>query len=186
MDVMTEGGVGALSISEVARRVGVRGPSLYKYFPSLHAVYDALFARGILANDRAVRVAIDDLPHGADRIRAASLATVRWCVENPALAQLLYWRPVPGFTPSPQTFAASVGGMQEVRAELGAAVRLGQLHHDADSDEAVRLLTVVMSGLISQQMANEPHVAYETGVFTRLTDEALDMFFTHYAPTRRA
>ena len=25
----------------------MRQPSLYKYFPSLHAVYDALFARGV-------------------------------------------------------------------------------------------------------------------------------------------
>ena len=46
VQIMTEQGVGALTISEVARRMGIGGPSLYKYFPSLHAVYDLLFARG--------------------------------------------------------------------------------------------------------------------------------------------
>ena len=32
--VMDEVGVAGLSMSEVARRVGIRPPSLYKYFPS--------------------------------------------------------------------------------------------------------------------------------------------------------
>ena len=41
--VMTEEGVNGLSLAEVARRLGVQPPSLYKYFPSLMSVYDALF-----------------------------------------------------------------------------------------------------------------------------------------------
>ena len=45
-EVMTEEGVNGLSLAEVARRLGVQPPSLYKYFPSLMAVYDALFRRG--------------------------------------------------------------------------------------------------------------------------------------------
>ena len=32
--IMEELGVGGLSMSEIARRVGMRQPSLYKYFPS--------------------------------------------------------------------------------------------------------------------------------------------------------
>ena len=43
VQVMTEEGVNGLSLSEVARRLGVQPPSLYKYFPSLMAVYDELF-----------------------------------------------------------------------------------------------------------------------------------------------
>jgi hypothetical protein len=44
------------------------------------------------------------------------------------------------------------------------------------------LFTIVLSGLISQQMANEPGADYDTGSFTRLTDAAFDMFFARYAP----
>ena len=44
--VMTQEGVNALSLAEIARRLGVQPPSLYKYFPSLMAVYDELFRRG--------------------------------------------------------------------------------------------------------------------------------------------
>ena len=43
---MTEYGVGGLSLGEVARRMGLRTPSLYVYFDSKNAVYDAVFARG--------------------------------------------------------------------------------------------------------------------------------------------
>ncbi|CAN5126438.1 MAG: TetR/AcrR family transcriptional regulator [Nocardioidaceae bacterium] len=178
--IMAEHGVGALTISEVARRMGLRGPSLYKYFPGLHAVYDALFARGVAANAAAVSVAIEPHPRGTERIRAAVQATVRWCIENPALAQLLYWRPVPGFTPTPDSFAASTETMAQAQAEFAEAVRLRQLAPTADSDEGVRLLTVVMSGLITQQMANEPGVAYRAGRFSGLTDQMIDMFFAHF------
>jgi len=180
LEIMTEHGVGALTVSEMGRRMGMRGPSLYKYFPSLHAVYDLAFARGMRAQQNAVWAVIEFLPRGVERIRAAAQATVAWTVDNPALAQLLFWRPVPGFQPSPDTFQASVSDMDELRAEFAEAVRLGQLEPSADSVEAVRLLTVVMSGLISQQMANEPQVPYDIGVFTRLTDEAMDMFLAHY------
>src|SRR5689334_13471355 len=44
--VMAERGVAALNLTEVARRVGLRQPSLYQYFDSRTTVYDALFERG--------------------------------------------------------------------------------------------------------------------------------------------
>ena len=177
---MEESGVGALTVSEVARRSGMRAPSLYKYFPSLHAIYDALFARGVAGELTAVGEAVTGYDPGTDRIRAGGRAVVRWCVENPALAQLLHWRAVPGFEPSGETFAASRAQMSWLREEFAAAARQRQLHRRADSDEAVRMFTVTLSGLITQQLANQPGVAFEQGDFTRLTDQALDMFFHHY------
>jgi AcrR family transcriptional regulator len=182
MDLMTTEGVGALSVSEVARRMGIRGPSLYKYFPSRHAMYDALFARGLAEQQAAVRSAVDGLPRGLPRIRAGAAAVVRWAVEHPALAQLLHWRPVPGFEPSPTVFAPAEGEMVDVRAEFAEAVRLGELAPGADSDDVVRLYTVVLSGLISQQLANQPGARYADGVFSRLTDTAIDQFLAAHTP----
>src|SRR5215469_5208524 len=179
--IMEEAGVGGLSMSEIARRLGMRQPSLYKYFPSLHAVYDALFARGLEGSGAAVRAAIAEGPGGVVTIRAAGRALVRWAVENPALAQLQYWRPVPGFAPTATTFEPSVRLMDQLRAAFVAAARAGELHPNAASAEAPRLFTIVLSGLISQQMANEPGAGFDTGMFTSLTDSALDMFFARYA-----
>ena len=81
---------------------------------------------------------------------------MRWAVEHPALAQLLHWRPVPGFEPSPTVFAPSVEDQDDLRAEFAEAVRLGQLAPEADSDDVVRLFTALLSGLISQQLATSP------------------------------
>ncbi len=46
VEIMAEQGVAGLSIGEIARRMGIRPPSLYVYFDSKNALYDALFARG--------------------------------------------------------------------------------------------------------------------------------------------
>jgi AcrR family transcriptional regulator len=183
--IMEEAGVGGLSMSEIARRLGMRQPSLYKYFPSLHAVYDAVFARGLAGTGAAIEAAVGEGPRGVVTIRAAGRALVRWAVENPALAQLLYWRPVPGFAPTAATFAPSVALMDRLRAAFAAAVQAGELHPQAATEEAPRLFTIVLSGLISQQLANEPGAGYDSGMFTSLTDAALDMFFARYAPPGR-
>ena len=37
-------GLGALSMRDLGARVGLRAQSLYVYFPSKHAIYDAMFA----------------------------------------------------------------------------------------------------------------------------------------------
>jgi AcrR family transcriptional regulator len=182
LGLMGEEGVGALSVSEVARRMGIRGPSLYKYFPSRHAFYDALFARGLAAQQAAVRAAIDGVPRGVPRIRAGAVAVVSWAVEHPELAQLLHWRPVPGFEPSPEVFAPAEDEMLDVHAEFAEAVRLGQLRPSAASEDAVRLYTVVLSGLISQQLANQPGVPFADGAFSRLTDAAIELFLSAHAP----
>ena len=180
--VMTESGVAGLTLSEVARRMAVQPPSLYKYFRSLHAIYDALFARGLDRYWQAVSGALDGVVGGERRLRAGCRAGVEWAVTNPALAQLLFWRPVPDFAPSPETFAASVDQMAFTRQELDAAVAEGELAAGTDVDEANRMLTVVLGGLISQQMANQPGVSYADGQFSQLTDRAIDMYMDHYRP----
>ena len=46
IELMETEGVAALSLSAVARRLGMQPPSLYQYFPSKMAIFDALFQRG--------------------------------------------------------------------------------------------------------------------------------------------
>ena len=143
-------------------------------------MYDALFARGLAAEASAVRDAAERAAPGVDQLRAGGVALVRWAIDNPALSQLLHWRPVPGFAPAPETFARSREDNAAARAVFAEAVRLGQLRQEADSVEALRLWTVVLSGVMSQQMANEPGVAFDQGAFSRLTDAAIEMFLSAY------
>lgn len=106
---------------------------------------------------------------------------------NRGLAPLLFWRPIPGFEPSPSSYILAQDLVERSRADLAAAVRRGELAPHADSDEVFRLYTSLSAGLCSQQMANEPDATYESGLFTSLTDQALDMFVQHHAaPSRKA
>jgi AcrR family transcriptional regulator len=183
IEIMAEEGVAALSLAQVARRMGMRPPSLYQYFPSKLAIYDALFERGMreaaeLLDQHQSKLAED--PLGV--IAAGQAAHFSWVMANPVLAQLMYWRPVPGFEPSPQAFEAAVRQLDLLRAALRAAVDAGQLAPAAASEDGVALYTVLMSGVISQQLANEPSAPAGTGRFTRLTTTALDMFVRYYAP----
>ncbi|MGV1009561.1 MAG: TetR/AcrR family transcriptional regulator [Dermatophilaceae bacterium] len=186
-EIVAEHGVGAVTVSEVARRLGMRAPSLYKYFPSLHALYDALFARG----QRCIAAYVDDAARdrdpGLDRLREASRACVRWTTtrDGRSLGPLMHWRPIPGFEPSPASYAPSQAFSQRMRDDLATAVRNHQLRPAADTDETLRLLTVVISGICSQQMANQPAAPYDEGLYTSLTDRALDMFVRQHSPRRR-
>src|SRR5688572_14993300 len=69
-DVMDERGVNGLSLSEIARRLGVQPPALYKYFESLAALYDELFRRGHLEHLRQVRDAMEAAEPGLDAVHA--------------------------------------------------------------------------------------------------------------------
>lgn len=183
--IVTEQGAGAVTLAEIARRMGIRPPSLYKYFPSLHGVYDALFARGNERLVAAVEHATSELEPGLERLLEANRAILRWGMHNQGLAALLFWRPIPGFQPSPESFAPAQRLVDDARADLAAAVRAGDLVAEADSDTALRLLTTLSAGVGSQQLANEPDATYETGSFTALTDDVLELFVQRYAPTRR-
>src|SRR3954471_7123746 len=93
-------GVAGLTVSAVARVLGVKPPSIYKYFDSRMAIYDALFRRGQPANLDPLRDPRGGVAPGLPAIEAGLEATGRWAIGHPVLAQLLFWRPVPGYVPT--------------------------------------------------------------------------------------
>ena len=132
---MTTEGVNGLSLAEVARRLGVQPPSLYKYFPSLMAIYDALFLEGQRDNLAAMRDGMAGTEPGLDALIAGLEASGRWCLANRAVAELLFWRPVPSFHPSPEAFALSMEMVELQRGALADAVDKGQLGPGANDEQ---------------------------------------------------
>jgi AcrR family transcriptional regulator len=184
IQVMAEEGVAGLSLSEVARRMGIQPPSLYKYFPSKLALYDALFQRGARESLAVYRAAAAQAEPGWAALVAGAEAVMRLGLDHQVVAQLLNWRPVPGFEPSPEAFAPSIEFVQEARRLLQVAVDRGELHPDAASEEGTALLSVLVTGVISQQLANQPQASWEQGRFTRLTPRVLELFRCAYPPER--
>ncbi|MER6948094.1 TetR/AcrR family transcriptional regulator [Nonomuraea sp. NPDC000554] len=182
LDVMAEEGVAGLSLSTVARRLGVQPPSLYRYFASRNAVYDALFALGQQGYLDAVREAAESHPPGLRALGASYEAGARWIMANQVLAQLLFWRPVPGFTPSEQAYAPALAIRAHFAALIGDAVEQGELHPDATSEEGLDLAAALIAGLVSQQLSNQPDAGYEQGRFTRLVPRLPALLAAAYPP----
>ncbi|HUO48443.1 MAG TPA: TetR/AcrR family transcriptional regulator [Acidimicrobiales bacterium] len=187
-DVMNEEGVNGLSLSEVARRLGVKPPSIYKYFDSLMAIYDVLFERGQQANLDVMRDAMDGIEPGLDALAAGLEASCRWCLSHPAIAQLMFWRPVPSFEPTSKAMDPSADMVRLQRQALADASAAGQLGPGADSDEALFLVSIFVSGLLGQAMANEPGVPWGEGRFRPLFPKLLGTLAALYPPqaTRRS
>jgi AcrR family transcriptional regulator len=186
-DVMAEEGVAGLTLGEVARRMGIRPPSLYVYFNGKNALYDALFERGY----RALLTAMEKVRDSTEalepitRAHTFSAEMVRWSVEHPAYSPLMFWRPVPGFTPSEAAYAPAVALSQQGMEFLTDLQVHGALDQGVDLSRAFRTWTAYISGIVSQQLANAPGEPFETGTFTSTLPDMVAMWLAHYAPTER-
>ena len=106
--------------------VGMRAQSLYSYFPSKHAIYDAMFAQG----NRALldRYAEMDAADAGDRGREDADARLcrlnriwlQFCAEDPVRHQLLIQRPIPGFVPSTESYRLAAEVLDLKRAAVHA------------------------------------------------------------------
>ena len=179
-DVMTEDGVNGLSLAEVARRLGVQPPSIYKYFSSLMAIYDALFRRGQVEHLEVMRQAMAGPHPGLEALTAGLEASGRWLLANRAIAQLMFWRPVPSFEPSAEALAPSVEMVALQRAAMADAVAAGELGPEADSEEAVYLVSTLIVGVLSQAMANEPGLGWGEDRFTPTFPKLMKLFAAAY------
>ena len=190
VEVMAEMGAAGMTLGEVARRMGVRPPSLYVYFPSKAALCDAIFERGWREAAEAVsplEEALAARPDVSVLLTGVADTFVTWAVEHPGFAQLMFWRPVPSWEPSSAAYGPALELRERMTGMLRELRRQGGLRRDLDVDEAADAWTVLLSGLISQLLANEPGVPLLASRFGRLVPPVVRMFLAEYAapPGRR-
>src|SRR4029077_1360038 len=139
-------GLAALNLRDLAAKVGMQPPSLYSYFDSKHAIYDAMFLQGnmeLLARYEALPESTDPV----EALRAGGRLFVEFGVEDPARAMLLFMRTIPGFEPSQETYDVAVRIVELSKARM---TRCGI------PVEYFDLWTSLLSGVVWQQIANEP------------------------------
>lgn len=168
-DIAAESGLGAVSLHEVARRVGIRQPSLYGYVSSKLDLYDAMFTQAyeqLLARLDAVP------PSGTAREQLVALTrtVLEFVVENPPRQQLLFQRTIPGFEPSAASYALA---RRLIDRTTGLLAALG-----ADRPAHLDIYTALVAGLGSQQVANDPG----GDRWTRHLETLLDLFLDHLVP----
>jgi AcrR family transcriptional regulator len=164
-------GIAGLTLRGLARELGVSQPSLYEYFASKNALYDAMFAEGnrqLLARLDALR-----LPSNPRRaVKSFVRAFVEFALDDDARAQLLFSRPIPGFEPSPASYAKA----QEVLDRMVSLLTADGMTDAGDVD----CFIAMVGGVIAAQTSNEPG----GNRWVRHLDRLVDLYVDNARPRR--
>jgi len=164
--IADEEGIGAVALSEVARRVGMRAPSLYNYFPSKHAIVDAMFQQGAVEFRDTMSAPLEARGR-RESVRAIAFRFMDFALARPARFELLFHRPVPGFFPTeaaytPALEADAVVSERLVDAGLGDPVL--QAYCRAS-----------ITGIANQQIANQLDPQFNVDMVDAAVDVVLAM-----------
>ena len=171
-ELARELGLAGVTLHALAREVGIRQPSLYEYFDSKHALYDAMFADG----NRRLLERLDAVKLPADRTKALKKllhAFVDFALEDPPRCELLFERHIPGFDPTPESYAIA----QEA---LGRVVEVMQAAGVADQGD-IDCLVAITAGLMQAQRTNDPGGTR----WIRHLDRMIDLMLTDAAQRSR-
>lgn len=164
-------GLAGLSLRDLAGEVGMRPQSLYSYFGSKHAIFDAMFAQGARQYDEG-EAAVEYTGDPLTDLKKGMRHFVGFCAEDPVRYQLLFQRTIPGFEPSPESFQISVDSFERMRERLAGI--------GISDPRDVDLMTAIGTGLTDQQISNDPG----GDRWARLVDDAMEMFFRHVSAKR--
>jgi len=154
---------------------GISTPTVYAYFDSKNAIFDAMFGR-------AATEFVDwmtepfDVVGPADELRSQAHRFVEFCTNDVDRYQLLFQRTIPNFEPSAKSYAPAIRALAKARECLA----LNGIKQARQLD----LWTALLSGIVDQQISND----LGGNRWSRLVDEAVTMFLGHSgarAPARK-
>jgi len=158
-------GIAGVTLHGLARVVGMREPSLYVYFGSKLALYDAMFADGnrqLLERLAAVTLS----PEPRQALKQWLHAFAAFGSEDGERYQLLFHRPVPGFTPSAESYALA----GKVLGGVYALMRAAGVTEQGDMD----CIVAVTAGVTDAQISNDPGGDRWLRQLSRLVDLVAD------------
>jgi AcrR family transcriptional regulator len=163
-----ERGLSGISMRELAKQAGVTTPTLYAYFDSKNAIYDAMFGEAAAEFTAHMSAPFTfDASRPAEYLEEGLLRFVEFCTADVARYQLLFQRIIPGFEPSADSYAHAIEALEGTRRRL-AAVGLAD-------DEHVDMWTALGTGLVDQQVSNDPG----GDRWKRLSSRFVQMFLMH-------
>ncbi len=168
--LVRDDGLAALSLRDLARRAGITTPTVYAYFDSKHAIYDAMFGQAATQFAATMGEPTDREDPG-EALVVLARRFVDFCISDLPRYQLLFQRTLPGFAPSPESYAPAVNALASAQALLALNGITEQRHVD--------MWTALTTGLVDQQVSNDPG----GDRWIRLIDESVAMFLAHCRPT---
>ena len=168
-DLVHAEGLAALSLRELARRAGITTPTVYAYFDSKDAIYDAMFGRAAQEFAEWVTEPLE-ADESEEVLLLRAYRFVEFCTSDVARYHLLFQRMIPNFEPSAESYAPAIRALESARECLV----LNGITHPKHLD----LWTALLSGIVDQQVSNDPG----GDRWTRLIEEAVAMFLSHARP----
>jgi AcrR family transcriptional regulator len=147
-----EGSARGLTLSSVARAVGVAATSVYLHFSDIEELKQALVQRGFAEMSERRAAAIDGIADEAAVVLARWRSYARFGIENPGLYRLMFGSELPPAlafdspdSPGRQSF---ISGVQAI----GQAQRGGRLGTSEDPFALTSLVWSAVHGLVSLRM----------------------------------
>jgi AcrR family transcriptional regulator len=168
--LLAEQGIAAVSLRELARRVGVSHSAPERHFPNRQALLDALAIRGFAILTEAMERALAD--HGndlQDRFRASARAYVSFALDNTALLELMF---ASKGDHADETIATSAEALFSLTAEL-----VGESPENTVESTVSPLRLVVVATL--QGIAN---LAAAQRIRSEELDEVIDQAVSVFIP----
>ena len=169
-EMVREDGLSALTLRQLAKRAGVTTPTVYAYFDSKNAIFDAMFGDAAEAF-AATRENLPDSGSAFDNLVADARRGIEFCTSDIARYQLLFQRLILDFEPSPESYEPAVRALDLTRQNFARNGVADPRHLD--------LWIAVFTGLVDQQIANEPGGDRWTG----LVEDAVRLLLS-YTPEK--
>jgi AcrR family transcriptional regulator len=172
---MANKGTAGLSLRGIAEEMGLTVTALYRYFGSLDVLITALIMDGFDAHADAMQAAVDQNEGKgvSAQMLAMMLAFRDWAMANPAVFQLLYGNPIPGYVaPAELTIPKARRGIDIVFNLLMPVFMTGRLNLPAEAD------LVVIKATLAQYPDLDPILLYIT-VMGRLRMHGLVVLEMH-------
>lgn len=182
--MMQADGAASLSFNAIARQLGIKPPSLYTYFESKDAIYDALFRRGW---SLFIQHLEEDLLHHPGTLREKLVRVfvgyMRFAQENPDYYQIMFQRPVPDFVPSEESLALSFDSLARFTAYLEEALQDAGIDPGIPYEQARDILIALNHGLTEMHLANNPELPVGEGRYGSLIEQAVDVLLKAWSVT---
>lgn len=159
-------GLAGLSLRELAKEAGITTPTVYAYFDSKFAIYDAMFRRA--ATDFTDWMTQPSTAADPDAALAEGMRRfVAFCTSDVARYQLLFQRTIPGFEPSAEAYEPAQAALAAARQRLA--------NTGVDDPRHLDIWTALNTGLVDQQVSNDPGGER----WSDLVDDVVAMFLSH-------
>ena len=172
-----------LTLSAVARELGMTAPALYRYVDGVDGLITLLVAEGFVdlaEHLEAARDAVDPHDHGR-RFQALCEALRSWALADRAQYGLLFGSPVPGYSapedgPTDDSARRAAGALWQVLVDAQADGRLGPPLVTSVDPAALPLLEDKVAGGLGEALAPEVQAAAWAALSLLLGAVAVEVF----------